>query len=139
MDEVPFAWAGVGYGVGGWASALALGQSTPNVRSIKGVGLKTLKQRSPDAGADWLVWIGGLMQETPTYDKIEALTHDSSRYVERKDSLIRLCVPRPASPDDVRGLKPAEKLMADLREVVKKINALEYRAALRRPVPGEKR
>jgi hypothetical protein len=140
VDEVTFTWAGVGHGFGGWASALALVQSTIKPQPLKSVGIKTLEQRTPNAGTDWLVWTGGLMRETPAHEAIvDPLGKAASRSSARKGALTRIAVPQPASPDDAKGAQPAEKLAADLRDALKKINAIAYRAALRKPVPGAKR
>ncbi len=140
VDEVPFAWASVGYGLGGWASVFALLLSTPKVQPIKGLGIKVLEQRAPDAGIDWFVWLGEILRETPAHQRIvEPLGRDASRDVSFRNSLIRISVPRPASSADSKDTKPAKKLGEELREVVKKITALETRASLRRPVPGSRR
>jgi hypothetical protein len=140
VNDLPFAWAGVGYGWGGWASALALLQSTMKVRPIQGVGLKTLEQRVPSAGLDWLVWIGDVLRETPAQAAVvDPLGSGTDRTVTRRGSLMRIALPRPTSPEDAKGRKPAEKLAADLGDVLKKIRDLQTRAVLRRPVPGSRR
>ena len=140
VDDLPFAWAGVGYGWGGWASALALLQSTMKVRPIQGVGLKTLEQRAPSAGLDWLVWIGDVLRETPAQASVvDRLGSGTSRMVTRRGERMRISLPRPASPEDAKGRKSAEELAADLGEVLKKIRDLQTRASLRRPVPGSRR
>lgn len=139
VGEVPFAWASVGYGLGGWSSARALSMNELTVRSIKGVTLKTIEQRAPGAGADWLVWTGALLRGTPAHDAItDALGRDESRTTSRHGALVRIAVPRPASPDDVESAISASRLAVDLDNALKKLHALDFRAALRRLTPGKK-
>jgi hypothetical protein len=128
--RVKFAWAGVGYGLAGWASSLALGGPAPG----------KLEQKRPAMDADWLVWIGDRWRDTPAQEAILApLERDASRTIERQGSLTRISVPRPVSPEDAKGANAAKKLAVELGDVTRKMNDRARRAALRRPVPGKKR
>jgi hypothetical protein len=128
--RVSFAWAGVGYGLAGWASSLALGAGLPG----------ELERVWPAMDADWRVWIGDRWRNSPEQTRIlDAAPHGPSCDIEQKGSVLRISVPRPASPEDIKGAKDARTLMASLNGIAKKINALERRAALRRPASGKKR
>lgn len=125
--RVSFAWAGVGYGLAGWASSLALGGPVP----------AKLEQKRPALDADWLVWLGDRWRETPAKEALVApLEQGTGRGIERKGALTRISVRRPGSSEDAKGAAPAKALSVDLGRVAAKINALARRAALRRPVRG---
>lgn len=123
-SEVPFAWATVGRGWDGWASAMALSANDRKPRTSFGnVSLRVLGQDAPKDGADELVWIGrawcsdvGLADEE--HEKLIApVAGGKGRKVSRKDGLVRVS---------------GKALGADLAEVVSRTQALARRAMLRK-------
>jgi hypothetical protein len=135
LDElartVPFAWAGVGYGLGGFASAHAMMNAGVQPRAIKGVKLGDLGQRDPDA--DWLVWIGPQLTGTPVREKLLApLARGAGRKVALSKGLIRIAVERPKSLDVAKRNRPAVQLAKELALALKKVREADRRALLRR-------
>jgi hypothetical protein len=138
--SIPFAWAGVGYGLSGWSSDLALTKDKRKVTPVRGSQIRLLEDKSAVLGADWLVVIGGLWHVSPSHTRIvEELAKGPSRAVEQGGSLTRISVPRPESVDDAKGAKAAKKLAQDLKAAAKKIRAVEDRALLRKLDRKEKR
>jgi hypothetical protein len=129
--DVPFAWASVGRGWDGLASAMALSvnEAKPKTR-FGGVNLRVLGQDGPKDGADALLWIGrawlsdrGLADEQ--HERLVApIASGKGRTVAREDGLVRVSVPR--------GGRAPSALGADLFEAVSRARELARRAVLRK-------
>jgi hypothetical protein len=130
LDRLPhrltFAWAGVGFGLAGWASSVSLDAPSPG----------KLEKKKPAMDADWVVLIGDRWRASPAQEAllVPLECDEAARKVERRGSFVRISVPRPASPDDARAGRPARKLASDLAEVARKMQDLRRRAVLRKPL-----
>jgi hypothetical protein len=129
VDEVPFAWAGVGQGLGGWASALALARNTAKGRTKIGTtSLVDLAQTAPKSGIDEQLWLGTAWT-AETLDDVERTKLLAKivrgRKVEPRGDLVRVVVKRPA----------ARKLAADLQSTIAAARELARRRVLRRRSP----
>jgi hypothetical protein len=138
VSSVPFAWAGVGHGWDGFASAMALSRNEMKPKNrFGGVNLQTLRQLGPKDGTDTLLWIGrawgsekGMADEA--HERLIApLVGGAGRSVTRAKGLAR--VELAGSPSaGARGAKSSPTLSADLASIIKRNLELARRAVLRK-------
>jgi hypothetical protein len=137
VQGVSFAYAGVGYGLAGWASALTVDRGSSiagsaRLEPYRRGKIEKIEATSPAMGADWLLWVGDRWRQTPQKDRAVApLLAGAGRAIEQRGALARVSVRRPASPDDAAGAEAAKALAADLHKVQKKLKDLQTRELLR--------
>lgn len=130
-SDVPFAWATVGRGWDGWASAMALSANDVGPKtSVGGTSLVVLRQDLPKDGVDSLLWLGrawcsdeGIADDE--HEKLIApVASGKGRTVTRtrENGLVRVSVPE----------KGGKALGADLAKVVSKVRDVARRAVLRK-------